>query len=449
MKKLFLLATTVMLLASPSLFAQQVNINEKGLLKKIERSDADIVNPKKENKAATWIARGETFYQAATEVSKNLYDGIDAATVMMLFGEPTGAEVVEIAGQPYNKGIFPYVDVYLDVNNKPISWVVTKEIYPDALGKATEAYSKAYQLEGSNPKVAEKVQAGLKKVYDEYSKTGALYYALAMYNEAAEQFIKAYDITKLDGITIPDSDIYTLLHDAGLSYLFAKDYPKSIECLTAAEKISNDAEIYYLIYHAFRGNAANDPEAIQKAKVYLEKGLSMYPSDTNIIESLSEAYVFLGEDPNQILSTVENALKQDPNNADMWSALGVLYVSQENYDKAIGAFTHMAQLLPDSYIANNNLGIVYIKKAEKILDDVNARAATFASQDEYDAELSKAFVVYAEAVPFLEKAAEIDPSNLGTIELLKNVTFRIREMDGMMEKCEKYNNLYKQMTGQM
>ena len=166
MKKLFLLATTVMLLASPSLFAQQVNINEKGLLKKIERSDADIVNPKKENKAATWIARGETFYQAATEVSKNLYDGIDAATVMMLFGEPTGAEVVEIAGQPYNKGIFPYVDVYLDVNNKPISWVVTKEIYPDALGKATEAYSKAYQLEGSNTKVAEKVQAGLKKVYD-------------------------------------------------------------------------------------------------------------------------------------------------------------------------------------------------------------------------------------------------------------------------------------------
>ena len=161
-----------MLLASPSLFAQQVSINEKGLLKKIERSNADIVNPKKENKAATWLSRGETFYQAATEVSKNLYDGIDAATVMMLFGEPTGAEVVEIAGQPYSKGIFPYVDVYLDINNKPISWVVTKEIYPGALGKATEAYVKAYELEGStNPKVAEKVQEGLKKVYDEYSKT--------------------------------------------------------------------------------------------------------------------------------------------------------------------------------------------------------------------------------------------------------------------------------------
>ncbi len=439
-----------MLLASPSLFAQQVSINEKGLLKKIERSNADIVNPKKENKAATWLSRGETFYQAATEVSKNLYDGIDASTVMMLFGEPTGAEMVEIAGQPYSKGIFPYVDVYLDINNKPISWVVTKEIYPGALGKATEAYVKAYELEGStNPKVAEKVQEGLKKVYDEYSKTGALYYALAMYNEAADMFIKAYDITKLDCFTIADSDVYTLLHDAGLSYLFAKDYLKSIECLTAAEKIANDAEIYYLIYHAYRGNAANDPEAIKKAKVYLEEGMAQYPSDTNIIESLSEAYVFLGEDPNQILSIVENALQQAPDNADMWSALGVLYVSQENYDKAIEAFTHMVALLPDSYIANNNLGIVYIKKAEKILDDVNARAATFATQDEYDAELSKAFVVYAEAVPFLEKAAEIDPSNLGTIELLKNVTFRIREMDGMMEKYEKYNNLYKQMTGQM
>ena len=61
----------------------------------------------------------------------------------------------------------------------------------------------------------------------------------------------------------------------------------------------------------------------------------------------------------------------------------------------------------------------------------------------------KAFNVYAEAVPFLEKAHELDPNNVGTVELLKNVTFRIRELDGMMAKYEQYNALFKQMTGAM
>lgn len=45
-----------------------------------------------------------------------------------------------------------------------------------------------------------------------------------------------------------------------------------------------------------------DPNAIQTAKQYLEKGMAMYPTDSKIIESLSEAYVFLGENPDNILT---------------------------------------------------------------------------------------------------------------------------------------------------
>ena len=453
MKKMLITAAVAMLVSVPSLFAQQVTINEKALLNKIERSDEDIANPKKAGKASTWIHRGEVFYETATVVSKNHYDGIDAGTIISLFGEPTGAEAVELNGKVYSKGIFPYVDVYLDELSIPVSWIITKEIYPGALRKSTEAYAKAYELDGSNKKTAEKVNEGLRKVYDEYSKTGALYFPLGMYQEAGDMFISAYEVAQLPGITVSEDDLYSLLHDAGLAFMLAEQYPQSIQYLTAAEKISagnseiSDPEIYYLIYHAYRGNAMNDPEAIQTAKQYLEKGMANYPTDSKIIESLSEAYVFLGEDPGKILSIVQEAAENDPTNADMWSALGVLYVSNNEYDKAIEAFSKMAELVPDSYVANNNLGIVYIKQAEAILEDVNARAATFASQAEYDAELNKAFQVYAKAVPYLEKAYQSDPTNVGTVELLKNVTFRIRELDGMMNKYEKYNTLFKSMTG--
>ena len=102
MKRILMLAAAAICLCGPSLSAQQVTINEKSLLNKIERSDADIANPKKSGKASTWIHRGEVFYEVATAVSKHLYDGIDVVTLTTLFGEPTAAEVVELNGNSFN-----------------------------------------------------------------------------------------------------------------------------------------------------------------------------------------------------------------------------------------------------------------------------------------------------------------------------------------------------------
>ena len=107
MKRILMLAAAAICLCGPSLSAQQVTINEKSLLNKIERSDADIANPKKSGKASTWIHRGEVFYEVATAVSKHLYDGIDVVTLTTLFGEPTAAEVVELNGKVYTKGHIP------------------------------------------------------------------------------------------------------------------------------------------------------------------------------------------------------------------------------------------------------------------------------------------------------------------------------------------------------
>lgn len=452
MKRILLTAVAFLMFSAPSLSAQEpmpvspVSINEKGILKKIEKSDSDIVDPKKSGNASTWITRGQVFYDAATEVSKHLYNGMDAMTVMGMFGEPTNAELVKIEGNEYNKGIFPYFDIYLDITNIPVSWVMTKEIYPGALRKSVEAYEKAYQLDGSNKKTAEKVNAGLKAVYDEYSKIGALHYAIGDFEKAGNAFVDAYEISKMKGITVAGSDVNTLLHDAGLAFLFAHDYKQSIEYLTDAEKNGYDqSDIYYLIYHAYRGMAAEDSSALATAKGYLDKGLQKYPTDDKIIASLSEAYVLLGYDPDEIIRVVEASAKAHPDNADMWSSLGVLYVSKENYDKALESFAKMVALQPESYIANNNMGIVYIKKADAMLEDVNSRAGTFSDRTQYDAELNKAYQVYSLAIPFLEKANTLDPSNVATVEMLKNVTFRIRDIDGMMPKYEKYKALLDKM----
>ena len=62
----------------------------------------------------------------------------------------------------------------------------------------------------------------------------------------------------------------------------------------------------------------------------------------------------------------------------------------------------------------------------------------------YNTENEKINLVYAEAIPWLEKAHELNPTDVGTIEYLNQLTFRLRDMDGMMDKYNKYHELYMQ-----
>ena len=65
MKRFILMAAAAALLAIPAAEAQKVN--KEATLSKLEKSDADIANPKKNAKAATWINRGRVYYDAAAE----------------------------------------------------------------------------------------------------------------------------------------------------------------------------------------------------------------------------------------------------------------------------------------------------------------------------------------------------------------------------------------------
>ena len=66
------------------------------------------------------------------------------------------------------------------------------------------------------------------------------------------------------------------------------------------------------------------------------------------------------------------------------------------------------------------------------------------SYDEYEAENAKINLIYAEAIPWLERAHEINPTDAATIEYLNSLCFRLRDLDGMMDKYNKYHELYMQ-----
>ena len=445
MKRMISMVAAVMVVTAPSLFAQmtKVVIDKDGLLKKIEKSDEAIANPKKAEKAATWLNRGKVFYDAEVAVSKNLYDQIDEATATLMFGTPK-KEQVKIGTVDYTLLTFPHFKAYADANGRIKAWELTTVVYDGALEKSLEAYNKAYEMDPV--KSAEKVQEGIKAIFDEYYKNGSICYVLQKYADAGDAFEKAYQVSLLPGYGEKDTAVVrSLTHDTGVAYLFGGNPQKSLDYFTLAEEegYDRDGEIYYLMYHACKALAEENPEILKKGKTILEKGMAKYPDNADIIECMTDVYVSLGEDPFEIVPVVQKAIEKDPSNPALWNGLGRLYERLGDLDKSIAAFEKVAELLPENFSAFYSVGILYLRKGDNMAEELNEK--TYTGQQEYNADLEKVLEVYGKSIAPLEKAHELNPTEATTIELLKSVTFRLRDKEGIMEKYNKYNELFKQM----
>lgn len=453
MKRITLLAAVALMLSAPAAYSQEikVNIDSEGLLKKIEKSDQDIANPKKAANPATWITRGKVFYDTEVAVANNLYDGIDRTMADRMFDQPTNIETVTIGNASYVKATYPYFIAYTDENGAFRAWEVTYIVKEGALDEAIASYKKAYDLDMSAAKGAgkhkAKISAGLLEIFNYVYKLGGISYTLGNYAGSGAWFEKALDITQMPAYGIADAEVVpSLAHDAGLAYLLAHNYDKARKYFTVAKDMGyeRDGEIYYFLYHSYRGLAPNnEKDVLNDAKRVLEEGLAKYPDNANIIECMTDVYVALGENPADIVPIVEEAIAKDPTSTALWNGLGRVYERLGDIDKSIAAFEHVAELQPEDFVANYSVGLLYIRRADDMMTEANAR--TYTGQAEYNAEIEKVFNVYKKSVAPLEKAHAINPTEVVTVELLKSVTFRLRDMDGMMEKYEKYNELLKQL----
>ena len=447
MKKTILTALAALLVAVPAVQAQKVN--KEALLSKIEKSDADIANPKKQTKAATWINRGKAFYDAAAAPTANLFVGMDATMLELAEGKPEATGEETLLDKTYTAWTYPYYTVYIK-DGKVAAWKQTQWVMKDAAAKAIEAYAKAGELD---PKSAPKVKEGLKQVSDLCSQAGNVGLDTGDYAAAAEAYATAYDAQSVPAFGQADP---ALLYYAG--YLLAVDgaknpasFPKGAEYLNKAlDKGYADEEgnLYYYLFHCYYGQREADHENIMRAKEALLAGIQKFPKNQNILDGLMQLYTSekgVG-DPADLVSLIDNAIKESPDNVDLWFGRGRIFYALKNTDESIASFQKVVDLRPDMFEGNYYLGIFYTIKADDMIKEMNEKQ--YSSQAEYDKDLKAVNEVYLIALPWFEKAHEINPEDVNTLDMLKSVTFRLRDEAGMQEKYETYNELYKKAKGE-
>lgn len=443
MRKLILALSAVALLGTA---AQAQKIDKEALLKKIEKNETAATDAKKAGKAATWLALGKSYVDAVVAPTKDLYVGELSLELGMRAGDPTSIDEAIIGGMSVAAQNYDYVTVYV-ADGQVIGWTENAPVVDGALDKAIAALNKAYELDA---KQAPKVREQLLRISNYCSQLGDACNNVGEYKLGSEAFETAFRAECSPAIETSDA---SRLYYAGYLATAAGEsdsamYAHGADLLNKALElgfIDDAGQIYYYLFHCYYGQREADRNNVLKAKDALMTGIMKFPKNQDILKSLIMLYSMeegMG-DPTDLVTMLDEAIANDPENIELWFSRAQIFVSMEDYDEAIASLRKAIELDPQSYEAQFFSGYYIVMKADAFNTVINEKGYT--STEEYEADQQKVLAIYSEAVPFLEAAHAIAPQNPDPIQLLKNLCFRLRDEQGMQAKYDKYNALYQQM----
>lgn len=310
---------------------------------------------------------------------------------------------------------------------------------------ALNTYYKAFEMAGSNKEegVGEEVYAddlpGVPDNLRPYSiytlKNVAFDKALERYNNEDQEM--AYQFFDLAGEV--DHTDTTVHYNAGFianELGMFEEAKKHFEYLLDVEEY-NKLTVYYLMVQILTGEDKN-PEA---AYDMIMAGREDYPEDKILAEYEIQLLLQLNK-MDEAMASIQEALKNDPNNAGILLRSGYLKEQSGDMEGALADYKKSVEADPEFYDGNYYAGALLLDKSMKILNELNALP-----DDEWEVKskpmTDEANQHYKEAVGYFEKALSIRPDNTEVMIILYQVQTRLKNE----AEAEKYNKMLIELKG--
>jgi tetratricopeptide (TPR) repeat protein len=391
------------------------------MTKKIQKSDQEIQDPKKNISSKTWLNRG-TLFQDAYDINnlKYIRKGMTGTELKVYFKEPTKIEAQQLSsGTKQEKYNYYGFTVVLE-NDKVTDFYDTKSVDDNALDKAFEAFVKARQLDAEK-KIDKKLKSPLELLRDQYRRASISNFEKEKYAAALKNF---ESILAIDTIPIVHEVDTVVTYYAGLAGFFAKDYKTAIKYLNQTKELHwKEPKVFYYIEQSFLslGDTATAMNSIKE-------GYKLYPTDNVLVIELVNVYIKLNE-ANQALEYLNKAKVLDPKNKTLYFAEGSLYDKVGKPDSAKAAYENALKLDPEYFDATYNLGVFYYNSAVKLYEEANKEA----DNKKYLEKKAVADEELKKAVPVMEKAHQINPTDPGTMQTLKTLYYRLKIDDKLKQ----------------
>jgi len=242
-----------------------------------------------------------------------------------------------------------------------------------------------------------------------------------------QDFLGAYDAFS-NGLEYLPGDT-TLLYYSGMAAVNAQDYEKALTKyveLVPIDSFSNNRQIILDVSRLYlmQGDTTN-------AIKYAEIGTQKYPEDGELATQHIELNLMAGNDE-QTIKTITDQVAKDPQNKNLHYYLGIAYNETGDVEKAEASYKKALEIDPDYLDANINLGGLILNKG---IDHFNKTNNANLQQAEYDKEIQKAYDIFDSALPYLEKAVEIDGKSQIALTNLKRY-YEIKEDKAKIDELQ-------------
>ena len=226
-----------------------------------------------------------------------------------------------------------------------------------------------------------------------------------------------------------DTSFYTSLYYAGRFAYEAQRYEEAITTLERmnterANAIALRKEIIYANEYIYQiyielGDTAKAIESIQKS-------IDLFPEEPWFMQNLINLYINSGQE-DKAIEYLDIAINREPNVGQYYNSKGSILARIGRFDESFAAFAKAIELEPNNALFLESLGFAYVDLGNKLNDD-----ATYLDNKAYAKAKVEIDAAYKNALPYFEKAYELEPDNESFKHSLRSLYYRL----GMNDKYE-------------
>ena len=410
--------------------------------KAVESAEAASKDAKKATKVATWLKLASSYMDAYNAPAGSAWLGASKQELQLIMGNdrPVSVEEVVLGPDQLIKETYSNKEFYFSPAGQLVLINVTQPVVEDALGGALEAYKKAYEVDAKQSKTKD-IVTGLSTIAQKYLDEGMNSYTFGDLVKASQLFEKAVEASATAPLSKVDT---TALYNAGYTAWAVKDYERAknfFEQCLAANYYYEGGEVY-----AKLGDVYTNLGDAKKGAELLEQGFVKFPQSQSILIGLINYYMTSGENADRLFVLIDEAKKNEPNNASLYYVEGNIYKELKNVEKAVASYYKCADINPEYEFGYIGAGILYYDLAIELQEKAGAELDD-AKYNELVKQMEQALMNALE--PF-EKAYNITKDNqlkVSIAEYLKNIYYRFISNGPDYEAgYNKYNEVVK--TGQ-
>lgn len=294
-----------------------------------------------------------------------------------------------------------------------------KKLDSNALQIAYDSYQKAIELD-TKKEYYNDIMLNLYTCANQYYNKGVEFYQQKKYDDAMSNFDKTAAIKAIFGETDTSAT-----YNAALCAELAKNSVKAKDYYIKLIK----ANYHQPLIYSSLANIYTNKKDTTSALSTIRKGKKVYPDNLELIIAETNIYLAAGK-TQKAVEMLEVAIKKDSTNANLRYVIGTNFDGLSNdtikssaerdmfFTSAETAYKKAIELKPNYFDAIYNLGALYFNDGVRIFleadKDPNDMVKYSKLKPIFDAR-------FASALPYLEKAYELDPNDYNTLLSLKQL----------------------------